>query len=240
MNERERGIRVEKLAAEKLDILKPLLQSFFFFSPLKPTLVFSLFLPLTYEGSVNGNTSGEQSKGGQEENKEKKGRTVRGRQAKIGSLIEDSSWSVSHRGWAELACSDFTFIHANINGGLLSDPVLRVSGERRGGRMEGDEERETDGWWVGDFFLLYICCSAFLKSYHVCLRVCTYVTACLCVGWLWSRPTVRQTPRHNHRLRASNIGNDDGHFIDLVREQRKSLDVPQRAAWLEVTSLLLA
>ncbi len=51
-----------------------------FFSPLlKPTLVFSLFLPLTYEGSVNGNTSGEQSKGGQEENKEKKEKTVQGK-----------------------------------------------------------------------------------------------------------------------------------------------------------------
>lgn len=41
--------------------------SFFF---LKPTLVFSLFLPLTCKGSVNGDTSGEPSEGGQEENKE--------------------------------------------------------------------------------------------------------------------------------------------------------------------------
>lgn len=50
----------------------------------------------------------------------------------------------------ELACSDSTFIHDNINGGLPSDPSQRVSlgrgGERRGGRMKGGEgTRVRDG-----------------------------------------------------------------------------------------------
>lgn len=57
--------------AEKLQMFRLVLQpSVFFFILLKPTLVFSLFLPLTYKGSVNGDTSGEPSEGGQEENKE--------------------------------------------------------------------------------------------------------------------------------------------------------------------------
>lgn len=64
--------------------------------------------------------------------------------AKTGSLIEDSSWSVSHRGWAELACSDFTPMNANFNGGLLSDPMLRTSlGSEGVGGWEKERSRTT-------------------------------------------------------------------------------------------------
>lgn len=48
----------------------------------------------------------------------------------------------------ELACSDFTFILDNINGGLPSDPLPRVSlgSGGVGGRMKGGEgARVRDG-----------------------------------------------------------------------------------------------
>lgn len=50
-------------------------------------------------------------------------------------------------GWAELARSDFTLTHANINGGLLSDPTLGASPGSRGGGRTMD-----DGWAISFFF----------------------------------------------------------------------------------------
>lgn len=53
----------------------------------------------------------------------------------------------------ELACSDFTFIHDNINGGLPSDPLPRVSlGSGGVGEDEGRRRSESPGWMMGGRF----------------------------------------------------------------------------------------
>lgn len=178
-----------------------------------------------------------------EDKKKTKRRLCEGRQAKIGVLIEDSSWSVFHWGWAGLACSDFTFIHANINGGLLSDPMPRVSlGNRRvgGWREERRERLGMDVGWVIYVFTTFIC--SLVKLYHVCLRVCMCVVACVFICGITLIMTdsqiTTQTPRHNHGLEASNTGNNDS--LIWWEKQQKSLAIPQRAAWLEVTSLFFA
>lgn len=55
-------------------------------------------------------------------------------------------------GWAELARSDFTLTHGNINGGLLSDPMLGASpGELRGWEDRGRPGMD-DGWAISFFF----------------------------------------------------------------------------------------
>lgn len=196
---------------------------------------------------------GSRAKEDKAKTKRRKRGLCKARQAKIGSLIEDSSWSVSHRGWAELACSDFMLMHANINGGLLSDPMLRSS-LGSGGVGGWKEERSErlgiyDGWAISFSFFFLQLLSAPLCFWSCIMRV--YVFACtsllvslLYVGLLWSWLILaslhKPTRRHNRRLKTSNAGNNSSYFIDLVRKRQRSLDVPQGAVWLEVTSLLLA
>lgn len=112
------------------------------FSLLKP-LLFSL---LHMKGQLMVTPQGSKAKEDKTKTKRKKRKLRMAMRAKSSWLIEDSSWSVSHRGWAELACSDFTPMDANINGGLLSDLMLRTSLGSRGLGGWGEERRgeETD------------------------------------------------------------------------------------------------
>lgn len=128
--------------------------------PLVHPLILSLFKPLLFsslvhmKGQLMVTPQGSKAKEDKTKNKEKKRRRNTAMQAKTGLLIEDSSWSVSHLGWAGLACSDFTPVNANINGGLLSDPMLRTSLGTKGVGGWEEERSWTMGcrWWLCIFF----------------------------------------------------------------------------------------
>lgn len=102
------------------------------------------------KGQLMVTPQGSEAKEDKTKTKRKKRKLCMATQAKTGSLIEDSSWSISHREWAELACSDFTPMDANINGGLLSDLMLRTSLGSGGVGGWEEERRRTIGyrWWL--------------------------------------------------------------------------------------------
>lgn len=111
----------------------------------------AIFFPLVHmKGQLMVTPQGSEAKEDKTKTKRKKRKLCMAMQAKTGSLIEDSSWSVSHRGWAGLACSDFTPMNANINGGLLSDLMLRTSLGSEGVGGWEEERRRTRGyrWWL--------------------------------------------------------------------------------------------
>lgn len=127
-------------------------------------------------------------------------------------------------GWAELARSDFTLTHANINGGLLSDPTLGASlGEPRGWE-DGGRPGMDDGWAISLFFPPLS--SAPLPFFFQGCIMCVYVAACtrsvvfscsIAVITADSCATAR-------RLKTSNAASSRSYFIDLLREEKKKKD----------------
>lgn len=198
-----------------------------FFSPLlKPTWVFSLFLPRTYEGSVNGNTSGERSKGGQEENKADG--------AGGGRLIEDSSWSVSTEGGRSLpAVASRSYMITSMEDccpTLCRESLWGVEGWEDGGRRGARDW----GWMMGGrffffFFIFQLVSASWLLLFGVVSRV--HVTACVCMCVSCDHDGLFDHYRNRQQALF--------HWFDGGKNNRR-VDVPQRAAWLQVMSLLLA
>jgi len=175
--------------------------------------------------------------------KEDKKKTKSGRRgwceggwAKIGPLIEDSSWSLSHCGWAELACSDFRFIHAKHQWRAAVWPFAEsLSGEQKGGRMEeARDQGQMMGGWI--FFLIcprLLCAPWCFWSYIMCVFTCLHIHnfVCLYVWALWSWQTLcslhiyTQTHTQKHWLQASNTSNES-YFIDLMRKTTEEPGCP--------------
>lgn len=82
-------------------------------------------------------------------------------------------------------------MHANINGGLLSDPMLRASlgsGGVGGWKEERSERLEIyDGWAISflSFFFHNLCLLLCVFEAVSCVSTCLHVRHYLCLYCMW-------------------------------------------------------